>query len=70
MLMGLAICAAAVGAAALHPSTLIEAILIVVAFAAWLIGACGMVGYTRWFFGNEIARAKQDAVDEIKSGKK
>ena len=65
MLLGLALFAAAVGAAAaLQPSKLMEAVLLIVGLAAWFVGACGMVGYVRWFFASELARAKQDAAKE------
>jgi len=70
MLMGLALCAAGVGLATLQTSKLAEAVLIVFAMAAWLLGACGMVGYMRWFFASELARAKQDAIDAAERNKK
>lgn len=64
MLMGLALFAAAGGAAvALQPPKLIEAILLVLALAAWLAGACAMVGYVRWFFANEFSQAKREKID-------
>jgi hypothetical protein len=62
MLIGLALCVAAVGAATLQSSKAVEAVLLVLAFAAWYVGACGMVGYVRWFFASELARTKQDAM--------
>lgn len=58
MLMGLAIAVAALGAAAaFNPARPVEALLIVLALAAWYAGACAMVGYVRWFFASELARA-------------
>jgi hypothetical protein len=70
MLTGLAVCAAAVGAATLQPSKVVEAVLLVLAIAAWFVGACGMVGYVRWFFASELARAKQDAINAVEREKK
>ena len=49
----------------MQPPPLVEAILIVVAIAAWLVGAYGMVGYARWFFASEHARAVQDRADAL-----
>ena len=64
MLMGLAVFAAAGGAAvALQPPKLIEAVLVVLALAAWLAGACAMIGYVRWFFASEFSRARQENFD-------
>ena len=61
MLMGLALFAAGVGAAVnLQPPGPMSAVLVVLALAAWLIGACAMVGYVRWFIASEIAQAKRD----------
>jgi hypothetical protein len=61
MLMGLALSAAGVGgAAALQPPALIEGVLIVLAFAAWFVGACGMIGFVRWFFAAERLQAMRD----------
>jgi len=61
MLMGLALSAAAAGAAVLVQPNLISLFFLALAFAAWFVGACGMVGYVRWFFAGELARARQDA---------
>ena len=70
MLIGLALFAAGIGAAvALQPPKLIEAILIILAMAAWYIGACGMVGYVRWFFASELLQAKQDRVNAVEREK-
>jgi hypothetical protein len=70
MLGGLALFAGGVGAlAALRPSPLVEAVLLVLACAAWFVGACAMIGYVRWFFASEMARARQDQAEaERKKG--
>ena len=61
MLIGLALFAAGVGAAVnLHRRLPVATVLIVLALAAWVIGACAMVGYVRWFIASEIAQAKKD----------
>jgi len=66
MLIGLALFAAGVGGAvALQPSKFVEAVLLILAIAAWFVGACGMVGYMRWFFASEALRARQDAVTAL-----
>ena len=60
MLMGLALCAAAAGAAVLVQPSPISIVLVALAMAAWFVGACGMVGYVRWYLATEIAQARQD----------
>ena len=61
MLMGLACFAAAAGGAVLAQSySLISLLLTVLAFAAWVVGACAMVGYARWLFASEVQRVKRD----------
>jgi hypothetical protein len=71
MLMGLALSAAGVGAAAaLQPPALLEGVLIVLAFAAWFVGACGMIGYVRWFFASERVLALRDKADADEREKK
>ena len=71
MLMGLALFAAGVGAAAaFQPPKLIEAVLLVVAIAAWCVGACAMVGYVRWYFASELSQAMRDRDDAVKREKK
>ena len=58
MLMGLAVFTAVAGVTALlQPPKLVEAPLIAIALAAWVVGACAMVGYVRWFFAAEMSRA-------------
>jgi hypothetical protein len=67
MLMGLAIAAAAAGAAAaFNPSRPVEALLIVLALVAWYAGACAMVGYVRWFFASELVRAARERAEAEK----
>lgn len=69
--MGLALSAAGVGAAAaIQPPALLEGVLIVLAFAAWIVGACGMIGYVRWFFATERLLALRDKADADEREKK
>ena len=71
MLLGLALFAAAVGIAVLlQPPALVEAVLIILALAAWYIGACAMVGYARWFFASELTRAARERAEAIEKEKK
>ena len=71
MLLGLALFAAATGIAVLlQPPALIEAVLIILALAAWYIGACAMVGYARWFFASELTRAVRERAETIEREKK
>ena len=66
MLIGLAIFAAAAGAAvALQPPKLVETLLVIIALAAWVAGACAMIGYVRWFFANEFSQAKREKIDAL-----
>ena len=66
MLLGLALFAAGVEAAVLlQPPELIAAVLVVLAIAAWFVGACGMVGYVRWFLASELLQARRDRVDAV-----
>jgi hypothetical protein len=59
MLMGLACLAAAAGGAVLAQDYwLISLLFSVLAFVAWVVGACAMVGYLRWFFAFEVNRLK------------
>lgn len=59
MLMGLACLAAAAGGAVLAQDYwLISLLFSVLAFVAWVVGACAMVGYLRWFFASEVNRLK------------
>ena len=63
MLMGLALSAAAAGAAVLVLPSPVSGVLLILAMAAWFVGACGMVGYVRWFFASELSQARQDNPD-------
>ena len=61
MLMGLACLAAAAGGAVLaQDDWLISLLFSVLAFAAWVVGACAMVGYVRWLYSAEASRLKSD----------
>jgi len=61
MLMGLACLAAAAGGAVLaQDHWLVSLLLSVLAFAAWVVGACAMVGYVRWLYTAEASRLKGD----------
>ena len=61
MLMGLACLAAAAGGAVLAQDFwLISLLFSVLAFAAWVVGACAMVGYVRWLYAGEATRLKGD----------
>jgi len=71
MLMGLALFAAGAAAAvALQLPPFIVAVLLVLALAAWLAGACAMVGYLRWIFANELLQAQRDKVDAAERERK
>jgi len=70
MLMGLALSAAGAGAAVLAQPSLISLLFLVLAFAAWFVGACGMVGYARWFFASEISQARHDNAGMIEKKNK
>lgn len=63
MLMGLALSAIGAGAAVLYQPSSVSLALLVLAFAAWFVGACGMVGYARWFFASEASRVRHDNPD-------
>jgi len=63
MLMGLALSAAAAGAAVLVQPSPISLLCLALALVAWFVGACGMVGYVRWFFSSELARVQQENAD-------
>jgi hypothetical protein len=61
MLMGLACLAAAAGGAVLAQDYwLISLLFSVLAFVAWVVGACAMVGYVRWLYAAETNRLKGD----------
>ena len=61
MLMGLAcLAAAAAGAVLAQDFWLISLLFSVLAFAAWVVGACAMVGYVRWLYTAEATRLRDD----------
>lgn len=70
MLMGLALSAAAAGAAVLVQPSPMSLLLAILAFAAWFVGACGMVGYVRWFFAAEAAQARRNSAGSTDEQKK
>lgn len=62
MLLCLAFAGACIAAVTyLKPGEGVASLLAILAFAAWGVGALAMVGYVRWFFGNEFARAKRES---------
>ena len=68
MFLRLAVFAIAAGAAvSLEPPKAIEALLLVVGLGAWVVGACAMVGYARWFYVSEVSQAKRSN-DESRAG--
>lgn len=61
MLGGLAAFALAVATAVLmKPTEPVAVLLVLLGLAAWLVGACAMVGYVRWFIAGEVRQAKKD----------
>jgi hypothetical protein len=61
MLIGLACLAAAAGGAVLAQDYwLISLLFSVLAFVAWVVGACAMVGYVRWLFVTEVERTRKE----------
>ena len=65
MLLGLAVSAAAAGAAVLTQPSFVSLGFLIVAFVGWFAGACAMVGYARWFLRSELVRAAQDRADAL-----
>lgn len=64
MLMGLGLAAAAAGAAVqLQASAVAGAAMTILAFAAWVAGACAMVGCVRWMFGADLVETRRDAAE-------
>ncbi len=64
MLMGLACFAAAAGGAVLAQAYwMISLLFSLLAFAAWAVGACAMVGFLRWQFASEVERLARDRED-------
>ena len=68
MLVWLALCAAAAGGAVqVQPSDFISAALTLLALAAWIVSACAMIGYFRWYVRSELQQAQRDS-DKSKVG--
>jgi hypothetical protein len=64
MLMGLALSAAGAGAAVLlEASAFAAAGMTILAISAWVVGACAMMGYVRWYFASELAQARRDRAE-------
>ena len=62
LLMGLGLAAAAAGAAVqLQASAFAGAVMTILAFAAWVAGACAMVGCVRWMFASDLVQTRRDA---------
>ena len=65
MLMGLALSAAGAGGGVLaQHSVLASMALTALGLAAWLVGACAMIGYVRWYFRSEVQQAQQDRAED------
>lgn len=61
MLIGLACLAAAAGGAVLSQEYwLISLLFSVLAFVAWAVGACAMIGFVRWMLAAETQRLRKD----------
>jgi len=61
MLLGLAaFAAAAAGAVLLRLPQPVAMLLVFIGLCAWLVGACAMVGYIRWYIADEIRRATEE----------
>jgi hypothetical protein len=70
MLMGLALCAAAAGTAVTVQPGPVSLLFVVLAFAAWFVGACGALGYVRWFLAGELEQARQDNTASVEKKSK
>jgi hypothetical protein len=61
MLIALALFAAGAGGAVLaNENWIVSMALSILAVAAWVVGACALVGYVRWYFAGEMERALRD----------
>lgn len=70
MLMGLALFAAgAGGAVTAQSSALASAVLTILALAAWVVGACALIGYVRWYFRSEVQQVKRDQEEAQRRGR-
>ncbi len=71
MLIGLGISMGAIEAVVLlRPGELISGALVVLVLAAWIVGACAMIGFVRWFFAGEVLQAKRDRDHAAEQDKK
>lgn len=62
MLVSLALSAAAAGGAVVTQETaIVSAGMVVLALGAWVVGACAMVGYVRWYFVGEVERMRSES---------
>ena len=63
MLASLALFATGAGAAVLlgEHYWILSLLMAELALAAWVVGACAMIGYVRWFFAGELERAQQES---------
>jgi hypothetical protein len=61
MLIGLVLFAAGAGGAVLaRENWVISMAMSILALAAWVVGACALMGYLRWYFAGELARTQRD----------
>lgn len=61
MLMGLVLFAAGAGGAVLtRENWVISMALSILALGAWVVGACALLGYVRWYLAHELAQARRD----------
>jgi len=62
MLVSLVLFAAAAGGAVLtRENAVVSAGMVVLALGAWVVGACAMVGYVRWYFAGEVERMRGES---------
>jgi flagellar basal body-associated protein FliL len=68
MLLWFALCAAGAGAAVqAQASVLASLVLTILTLVAWVVSACAMIGYFRWYVRSEFQNAQRDkARDEGK----
>lgn len=64
---GFAVFVAAGGLAALvELPGVIKALLYLVMVAGWVVGACGMVGYVRWYYGQSRDEIRKQLMQKPK----
>ena len=69
MLMGLGLSgASALAAVHFQASALVSMVMTVLAFIAWCVGACAMVGCVRWFFASELEQARRNGAKKDHNG--